>query len=389
MIAVPRSLPIVLLGLVLACADPGGEPVETGIPVRVATFNVEILSREKVDQVDERGRGRNPQLLKAAEIVQRVRPDVLLLNEIDFDGGATPRLFVERYLQVDRDGQSGVDYPHVYCEASNTGVLSGFDLDDDGKTDSPEDGWGFGHYPGQYAMALLSRFPIDAEAARTFHLLRWQAMPGNLMPDGQDGKPAWFDPEEAAALRLSSKSHWDVPVRIGGVVVHVLASHPTPPVFDGDEDRNGRRNFDEIRLWADYLSDAAGYLVDDRGGRGGLPAGASFVLLGDFNADPYNDRAPYGTTAIGQLLDHPRVRDPLPRAPGGAEVEREYAGPADTRTSSWGRLDYVLPSHDLEVRDSGVFWPASDDPLDRLVSGDEAASDHHLVWVDLVVPNGI
>jgi len=35
---------------------------------------------------------------------------------------------------------------------------------------------------------------------------------------------------------------------MGGQVIHILASHPTPPVFDGVEDRNGRRNHDEIRL---------------------------------------------------------------------------------------------------------------------------------------------
>ena len=60
--------------------------------------------------------------------------------------------------------------------------------------------------------------------------------------------------EELEVVRLSSKSHWDVPVKVGGHTVHVLASHPTPPTFDGEEDRNGRRNHDEIRFWADYVS---------------------------------------------------------------------------------------------------------------------------------------
>ena len=54
-------------------------------------------------------------------------------------------------------------------------------------------------------------------------------------------------------FRLSSKSHWDVPIRIGRETVHFLVSHPTPPVFDGPEDRNGTRNHDEIRFWADYV----------------------------------------------------------------------------------------------------------------------------------------
>jgi hypothetical protein len=59
-------------------------------------------------------------------------------------------------------------------------------------------------------------------------------------------------------LRLSSKSHWDVPIDIplgDGVTkrVHMLLHHPTPPAFDGEEGRNLRRNHDEIRLFADYV----------------------------------------------------------------------------------------------------------------------------------------
>ena len=49
------------------------------------------------------------------------------------------------------------------------------------------------------------------------------------------------------------------------------------------------------------------------------------------------------------------------------------------------RVDYVLPSQGWEIVASGVFWPAKDDPLRRLVGdGEEAvSSDHRLVWVDL------
>lgn len=392
-------VPTLLLPLVLAaCAapEPASEPAPDAEPagrtIRVATFNVWELGRDKLDEVDADSRGAHPQLRSAAEIVQRLRPDVLLINEIDFDQDerANARLFVERYLQVGQGGQEPIDYPYVFFEPSNTGVPIGLDLDNDGDTSDPEDCYGFGRYPGQYAMALLSRLPIQADQARTFRHFLWRDMPGNLLPDGRDGRPAWYDEIEAAALRLSSKSHWDVPVDVAGTTLHVLASHPTPGVFDGDEDRNGRRNFDEIRLWADYLTggDAVAYLVDDGGRAGGLADDALFVVVGDLNADPVNDLAPYGKTAIGQLLDHPRVRDPVPTGPGGPHEERPYDGARDTRTASFGRADYVLPSVGLEVRGSGVFWPAPDDPLARLVDGDARASDHRLVWVDVVVPSG-
>ena len=228
---------------------------------RVATFNIRKLCTTKLEQVEADGRGANLQLRKAAEIIQRVRPDVLLINEIDFDAERrrNAAAFADRYLKVSQNEQQPIDYPFVFFAPVNTGVPTGFDLDNDGDPNGPADAFGYGHYPGQYGMVLYSRYPIDAQAARTLQMFRWQAMPDNLMPDGRDDKPAWYTPEEAAILRLSSKSHWDVPVRIGQAVRHVLASHPTPPAFDGPEDRNGRRAFDEIRLWSDYIA----------GGRGG------------------------------------------------------------------------------------------------------------------------
>ncbi len=382
----------VALGLLLAACSvrPTTVPAATGKPIlRVATFNIWELSREKLDQSSAEGRWDHPQLASAAEIVQRIRPDVLLINEIDFDAETReiPRLFVERYLQVGQTGQEPIDYPHVFFEPSNTGVPSGHDFDNDGKSDGPADAYGFGRYPGQYAMALLSRLPIDQDGVRTFQKLLWRDMPGNLMPDGLDGRPDWYSAGETQIFRLSSKSHWDVPVRVGDTTLHVLASHPTPPSFDGDEDRNGRRNFDEIRLWTDYLTggEAVAYLVDDAGRTGSLPAGAHFVVIGDLNADPWGDAA-FGRTAISQLLEHPRIQDPEPRGSGGAAVDRPYEGAPELRTAAYGRIDYVLPSRTLKVKDTAVFWPGPGDPLRHLVAGDRRASDHALVWVDIGFP---
>ena len=365
-------------------AEPG-EPAQT---LRFATFNIEELGRDKLDGQSLGGFYNNPQLSRAAQIIQRVRPDVLLINEIDFDAETRQNaaLFVQRFLKVPQGGRQPIDYPYIFFEPSNTGVASGHDLDNDGETDGPADAYGFGRYPGQYAMALLSRLPIDGAGSRTFQKLLWRDVPGHLMPDGEDGRPEWYSAAEIEILRLSSKSHWDVPIRTDSGNIHVLASHPTPPVFDGDEDFNGRRNFDEIRFWADYLTggEAAAYIVDDAGSAGGMAADARFVIMGDLNADPYVEPT-YGRTAISQLLEHPRVRDPQPTADGGANAEPPYAGPGELRTAPFGRVDYVLPSRNLDVRDSGIFWPGPKDPLHRLVMGEEGSSDHALVWVDVVV----
>jgi hypothetical protein len=139
-------------------------------------------------------------------------------------------------------------------------------------------------------------------------------------------------------VRLSSKSHWDVPVTVGRKTVHLLASHPTPPVFDGREDRNGKRNNDEIRLWADYIEGgkSAAYLYDDQAGVGGLDRGERFVILGDQNSDR-STAAPYRDPSISSLstassripsVGRGRCRGVGP--PGRCECRTTAASPSTT-----------------------------------------------------------
>ncbi len=383
---------------------PAADPISAVIPgaIRVATFNIFELSCEKIDQLDAAGQPANAQLKNAAKILKQVRPHILLINEIDYHPLQNcARLFYERYLQKNEPGLRGLDFPYLAYLPVNTGVPSGLDLNNNGKTTDADDAWGYGTYPGQYGMALFSSYRIDAAAVRTFQNLLWQSMPGNLMPDGKSGKNAYYPAEVAAQLRLSSKSHWDVPIDVRGKTLHLLASHPTPPVFDGPEDRNGRRNYDEIRLWADYLSGekTAAWMVDDAGHRGGLAEGASFVLAGDLNADPVRgDRvAGQAKSSIHLLLDHPRVQDVMPRSAGdrpprepreGHEgtPEKAYPGDPKTRTSDYGRIDYLLPSKNLEVLGSGIFFPGEADSARALVLGADRASDHNLVFIDLRFP---
>jgi endonuclease/exonuclease/phosphatase family metal-dependent hydrolase len=182
-----------------------------------------------------------------------------------------------------------------------------------------------------------------------------------------------------------------VPVQTPAGVVHLLAAHPTPPVFDGPEDRNGLRNFDEIRLWSEYLTPGdKPWLCDDAGHCGGLAPDARFVIAGDYNADPYDGDGLSG--AMAQLLSHPRVDASfVPRSEGAREAAAKYAiprrGAPSAHTGDFGpkvgtlRLDYVLPSRSLRVVRGAVSWPASGVlPFDPTT-----ASDHHLVWLDLVL----
>ncbi|MCL1075479.1 endonuclease/exonuclease/phosphatase family protein [Shewanella dokdonensis] len=366
--------------------------------LRVATFNVSmeggnyLTDAQKIPQPNTLynllQNNDNPQIRNIAEILQRVRPDIVLLNEFDYI--AEPKqgveAFTRHYLNQSQHGAAPIDYPYYYVAPVNTGEPSPYDLDHDGVASGKgADAWGFGWYPGQYGMVLLSRFPIDTANVRTFQLLKWSAMPGARRPiDPTTGK-SWYSNEQWLALRLSSKSHWDIPVKVNEQWLHILASHPTPPVFDGPENRNGLRNHDEIRLWADYLSagNNAAYIVDDAGHQGGLAPNVRFVLLGDMNSGPQKTAEQSG--AVRQLLDHPRVNSQYePVSLGGAEHAPNIAA-AKAFTASWKeRADYVLPSKlGFTIKSGGVFWPAKHQPLYRLVASRSASSDHRLVWLDL------
>jgi hypothetical protein len=366
----------------------------SGRVLRVATFNVSMEGGNYVERgVTPSGHelpaalsnSDHPQIGNIAEIIQRVRPDILLLNEFDYhpdpERGVTP--FLRNYLHQAHAGAEPIDYPYFYQGPVNTGVDSGMDLDRDGKASGTgNDAFGYGLYPGQYGMLLLSRFPIDTRNLRSFQTFLWKDMPDNLMTDMRDEEgELWYPEDVQEILRLSSKSHWDVPITINGRVLHVLASHPTPPVFDGPEDRNGRRNHDEIRFWTDYL-DAAEYIYDDRGATGGL-RGERFVILGDLNASMEEGDA--RREGIADLLGHDKVRRGLLPTSDGGRANRADSSFSPAHTAAWGmRADYVIPSKaGWRVIDAGVFWPPPADPLHRLVESRSASSDHRLVWMDL------
>ncbi|VEP13134.1 conserved hypothetical protein [Hyella patelloides LEGE 07179] len=389
--------------------------------VRFAMFNASLNRSAEEELIADLSTPENSQAQAVAEIIQRNNPDVLLLNEFDYDSaGEAVALFQENYLAVSQNGTEAVEYPYVYLAPSNTGIPSGLDLDNDGATDGAGDAYGFGFHPGQFGMVLLSKYPIDTENVRTFQNFLWQDMPGALLPDdATTAEPNdYYSAEELEVFRLSSKSHWDIPVEIDGEIVHILASHPTPPVFDGEEDRNGRRNHDEIRLWADYITPGEGdYIYDDEGNYGGLATGARFVIAGDQNADPFDGDST--DNAILQLLDNSVVARSFaeetsagslvntsvtPSSKGGIDASDRTGNINDTHIGNPAfdtgdfndagagnlRVDYVLPSQNLDITDAGVFWTTADDELFRLIGDFDPellpigypSSDHRLVYVD-------
>lgn len=361
--------------------------------VRIALFNISMSEPVEGQILTQTSTADNGRFSKLAAIIQHVRPDVLLLCEFDHPGkggddGALAN-FCRLYLAEPQHHQSAIEYPYHYAPASNTGLLSPFDLNGDGKLTLPDDGLGFGEHHGHFGFVILSRFPILQRQIRSWQQLLWQDMPGHCMPEG------YYSEQAAGVLRLSSKNHVLIPIEVEQQVINLLCCHPTPPVFDGEERRNARRNHDELRLITDIINHA-GYLVDDQGQQGGLSDKDKFVVMGDLNADLIDGDGI--KKSIRDLLYHRRINRSAsagkltPKSLGGYFLQPRQARTG--RKNEWThldglRLDYVLPSENLCVKQSGVFWPDKKGPLRHLITDErgreraQAGSDHRLVWVDI------
>ncbi len=376
---------------------PAMSSPESKTTIRFATYNTSLYSDEDGGLI-KRLQNDDASAKKIAAVIQHQRPDVLLLNEFDYDAdGMAAKIFLKNYLGHSQDGQKAVSYPYYYIAPVNTGVQSGMDLDNNGTIggtgrDRGNDAFGYGLHPGQYGMLVLSQFPIDVENIRTFQHLLWKDLPGAMIPKNPATSANWYKPADWLRLRLSSKSHWDLPLQTPDGVVHFLVSHPTPPVFDGPEDRNGARNHDEIKLWSEYLTNEnAQWLCDDKNICGGLVHDARFVIAGDMNSDPIDGDGVPGT--MQQLLGHPWVSKYATPQSEGASISAQVVGQGNLKhkgsaaedTGDFGpkvgnmRLDYVLPSANIKVKNSGVFWLKPSDAGYQWMD----ASDHHMVWVDI------
>lgn len=363
----PLRAAFYLLALLLTSFSSTRAPAQTQ-PIRVASFNVELQRKGPGLLLKDIQRGKDSQIAAVVDVITRVAPDILALQGFDWDYDGIALAAFTDLLRT-----AGVDYPYTHAPQPNSGMATNQDLDGDGRLGGPGDAQGFGAFSGARGIAILSRLPILDDTVQNYSALLWRDVPYALLPQHPNGT-AFPSFQALEVQRLSNTGHWAVPIRLpDGAALTLLTFHAAPPVFDGPEDRNGRRNHDEIRLWQQILD----------GTFGPAPTGR-FVLAGGANLDPNDSDGRH--KAIRALLSDPRIQDPRPRSNGAAHAGNQgHRGVDALDTVDWtgpGRLrvDYVLPSADWRVRGAGVFWPAPDQPGHAEAL---AASRHRLVWVDL------
>ena len=287
--------------------------------------------------------GRSEQAEAALRVIARLDADVILLGDVDWDAGGAGLAALRARL-----AEMGAAYAHAIARKPNAGEPSGADLDGNGRLGEARDALGYGRFTGDSGIALLSRLPLGPVADHSS--VPWNA--GNLVPEG-------------VTLPVATVAQWVVPLGDTGITIVTLAAGT--PVFDGPEDRNGRRNAAELAL-AHGLA-----RIEERP-----------VLVGRANVDPVDGDG--RRAAMRALLDDPSLQDVEPRGEGGGGAD--HGGDPALDTAAWDgpgplRVDYVMPSSTLRVVASGVVWPPLGDPF---LSTVEAAGTGRAVWVDLALP---
>ena len=273
-----------------------------------------------------------------AKAISEADADIVVLTRFDFDANDTA---LREFATI-----VGAGHDHVMALHSNSGLPTGLDIDGDGRVEEPEDAQAYGRFPGQEALAVMSRFPIDRSAVRSFNDILWRDLPGTHIKPEDTG---------ADVQRLSSGGHWIVPVDVMGNRqswrLSLMIGHAGAPVFDGPEDRNGRRNLDELRLWGQILDALHG-----------PPPQTPLVFMADTNLDPI--RGEGYRDAMATFLARDLLADPL-----ADQITAEWDDPGPMRVS------YLLPSADLLIRAAKV-WPSLTE------------QEHRLITVDITLPGG-
>jgi hypothetical protein len=371
----------------------GGGGLTGPVRLRVAQFNLREMSTDKLMSASDE------QATAAAEVAARFEPDILCINELQYDisgwpaqgmPGAAPGSPYGGYNVPGADNAKrvaervaaagGPSYEHTLLTAGNSGYYwegntLGFD-------------WfilrGWGEYPGRFNTAVLSKYPIVEDQVRIITNFAWEDLP--------DNKIAQMDSEIGVQVPpgfpLFEKSLNVVPVQVGADVVHLVLLHPVSPAFDPI---NPYRNYDELRALRLFLD---GQLP----GVEPLAVGAKFIVVGDLNADPDDGDSLPG--AIQQVLEQPDLLAVFPEGAGTKGNNGQY----NTYISGCGlddgsvvtnpaarfqlQLDYLLPSATIgQPLESNNFFPdIAQNQYDFALSC--RASDHRFLSIDVEIGAG-
>lgn len=415
---------LVTLALALGALAPALAQTEAAKGhIRFVHYNIRELDSAKL------ARGLADSQLQAVRAVMTRFPfDILSVNEMQYDlpgvpaqdftsEGANLRRFLELLV-----GNGSYAFETAF-DPANTGREARRKPDGTFETNPNTplarelaDPVNFGSFPGQYSTGGATRFTIVKK--KVFSRLLWKAFRADrdlsLFTDGLNR------PLDAARVELFDKNFTDLTIHVNGKLVHVILLHAVPAHnFGNPFSMNEARNHDQLAFLEWYLTGATSFAVPavlvERDAMGSeteiqpLPAGASFIVVGDLNVD-VTDPVKAGAQVLKRLYER---TTPWLREQGVQTFQGSTYDPATFQ----GQLDYIFVSRDITVLGGGIHAPPANarelgcgltttpNPVgperevrsyrkgtetcwveidhDYAVAKD--ASDHRLLWADLSV----
>ena len=335
-----------------------------------------------------------------AEIIQRVRPDILLLQEFDYDAaGASLAAFQANYLGT-AAGRRRTDSLRVYvlCRVQHRRTFRLRSRSRRAHCRRRRRTRDSVNFPGSTPWCCCRVSRSTRHAVRTFRKFLWRDMPGALLPDD----PATRCARRLVFARAARGAAVVVEVALGRAgayrPVHLAPAGQSSDaaVFRraGGSQRAAQSRRDPL---VDRLSERARRYLRDDDGRSAASTGKTFVIMGDQNSDPGRRRQPARRHRRDCCSIRGSTRSSCRKAPARIEAsaaagwrERRAARRSALRHRRLQRPRRRQPARGLSaavegaarVRRRRVLAAPGRSAVEA--GGDPPpSSDHRLVWLDI------
>ncbi len=304
----------------------------------------------------------NPAYKAATELMRSQKPDFLSINELEF--GSEPHS--KNFQKLLHDTVPEADHWHETFVAANSGQRAkpgpdGKYLRFHEKLSPSEremylDQANFGLFPGQFSIALGTRFPIcSRQIIRELSWREWD--PSAPLADFDLGG---MSPETFPLFDKSFQVSW---CELSSHPLAIITLH-TVPAFDFGQPKspNVLRNGAQLEFLAWFLTGRHPRGLPPPAGLTPLPQGTSFIAVGDFNIAL--DSPHLGAKALQHIRDSGLCHRDLSLIPEDRlqgchplRVEHTFFSSGWEFKRGTAQLDYFFVSRDLTIhRLETLFW---------------------------------
>ena len=216
-------------------------------------YNIKELDSSKI-----KGHKKNRQIQAVKKILSRYKPDILSINEIQYDLPFIPDSnFTTRGQNLKKLSSILNLYKNTSFNPANTGLKAKskkngayFLNPNNPKARLLADKINFGTMPAQYSTGLISRYPIIEE--KVFTSIKWKDFNPNIELKKFKTSDGSSYPKN---IELFDKNFSDITLKVGSKNIHIIVLHTVPSYHFGNKHSpNYQRNRDQLRFLEWYLT---------------------------------------------------------------------------------------------------------------------------------------